>query len=232
MIWALNEQGERVTAQAKIEAVCPICKAGVRAKCGKIISPHWAHVSKEDCDSWSEPETQWHIDWKNKYPAEWQEVVMGCHKADVRTPHGVIEFQNSPISVEDVLAREAHYGDMVWVVNAEKYIKGFDLRKKDSYYTFRWKHAATTWFYPKCPVVLDFGDVGLFWMKKFDPIAPCGGWGVQVTELPSFTWRRSETSIDKYLRYGFSLTDIKSLGAEEIEQQIDIVDFEAEMEEP
>jgi len=53
------------------------------------------------CDNWWENETQWHRDWKNHFPVEWQEVVQIAedgekHIADVKTSEGwVVEFQHS-----------------------------------------------------------------------------------------------------------------------------------------
>ncbi|WDD92819.1 hypothetical protein Bsp3421_002850 [Burkholderia sp. FERM BP-3421] len=73
------------------------------AKCGRVKVWHWAHKGKKPCDPWYESETQWHRDWKDKFPREWQEVVDHdaqsgeIHIADVKTPHGlVLEFQHSP----------------------------------------------------------------------------------------------------------------------------------------
>ena len=67
MIWALKER-ERIKAAPKKEAICPTCLKEVIAKCGRIKVWHWAHKSKLDCDSFSEPETEWHINWKNNFP--------------------------------------------------------------------------------------------------------------------------------------------------------------------
>lgn len=104
------------------------------SKCGKKVIWHWAHVSTKHCDSWWENETQWHRDWKNHYPEEWQEVVHfnssngERHVADVKTDTGLImEFQNSPISSDELEQREAFYNNIVWVINAEKFKKNFHI---------------------------------------------------------------------------------------------------------
>ena len=85
------------------------------AKCGNKKVWHWAHKTKKTCDHWWENETQWHRDWKDQFPVEWQEVVHFAeggekHVADVKTSTGlVIEFQHSAITKEEVLSRTAFY---------------------------------------------------------------------------------------------------------------------------
>jgi competence protein CoiA len=92
-------------------------------KCGEIRVRHWAHLGALHCDPWWE-ETEWHRAWKNKFPAEWREIVLRAqdgekHIADVKTMHGhVIEFQHSYLKGEERRVREAFYGPMVWVVDA------------------------------------------------------------------------------------------------------------------
>lgn len=126
MIWA-EFDGSRVLATPELRktldsqnshAVCPGCKKAVLPKCGSIVTWHWAHRTK-DCDSWSEPESEWHINWKKAFPRPWQEVSMGNHRADVVTPRGVIEFQNSFLSSDEIVERETFYGRMVWVILAK-----------------------------------------------------------------------------------------------------------------
>jgi hypothetical protein len=80
-------------------------------------------------------ETPWHRDWKNAFPASYREVsfadnVMGeLHRADVYTPCGTtIEFQNSPICLQELESREAYYPKLVWVLNGKKF-KGFRVLK-------------------------------------------------------------------------------------------------------
>ena len=49
------------------DATCPICDSKVIPKCGSINVWHFAHESLKDCDTFSEGETEWHIDWKNEF---------------------------------------------------------------------------------------------------------------------------------------------------------------------
>ena len=93
---------------------------------GDIKVWHWAHKSKKMCDHWWENETQWHRDWKNCFPEEWQEVVHFAedgekHIADVKTPSGlVIEFQHSAIKPDEQRSRELFYRNMIWIVDGTR----------------------------------------------------------------------------------------------------------------
>lgn len=116
MKWALVD-GLRSLATPGLVGRCPGCGGEVVAKCGEVLQWHWSHRAAE-CDPWSEPESGWHIAWKNQFPSEWQERVIGPHRADVATPKGVIEFQKSSISTKEIREREAFYGRMLWVIDA------------------------------------------------------------------------------------------------------------------
>lgn len=157
--------------------LCPACKTEVLAKCGSINVWHWAHKIC-DCDPWSEPETQWHINWKNKFPEQCREVVIGNHRADVKIPKGtVIEFQRSPIDAREIIARELHYQDMVWVLHAADFWDNFDTTNRGNYYSFQWKHPRKCWWASNKPILLDFEDGMLFFIKKIHKKTPCRGWG-------------------------------------------------------
>ena len=114
----------RFDARPRLRGTCPCCGSPVVAKCGRFKAWHWAHESRDQCDSWSEPETEWHRAWKSEFPKEWQEVVhfdpstREKHIADVRTRSGlVVEFQYSPISEDEMRAREHFYEKLVWIVS-------------------------------------------------------------------------------------------------------------------
>lgn len=115
---------KKVEAQPKTQGACPHCDAVMISKCGRNKVWHWAHKSRAACDPWWENETEWHRNWKNQFPLEWQEIsapdeITGeRHIADVKTPDGfTLEFQHSPMPPEEMIAREAFYGNMIWVVN-------------------------------------------------------------------------------------------------------------------
>ena len=116
----------RVQPSPGASGICQCCGSALIAKCGTHKVWHWAHKSKQHCDHWWENETQWHRDWKNHFPQDWQEVVHVAddgekHIADVKTPSGlVIEFQHSYIAPEEITARESFYQNMIWIVDGRR----------------------------------------------------------------------------------------------------------------
>ena len=161
--------GERTIAAPKSSGLCPLCKEQVIPKCGRIKIWHWAHKNKEDCDPWYEPETEWHLRWKEEFPQEWQEVSIGNHRADVKTPLKVIEFQNSSLSVDKIEEREQFYGNMVWVLNGETICTNLHFygSRHQNRIKFIWKWARKSWFYAKKPIYIDFGREILCVKKGF-----------------------------------------------------------------
>lgn len=105
------------------KGLCPACGAEMVAKCGQIKVHHWAHKSKQECDSWWERESPWHREWKDNFPLEWQEIVQRDerdekHIADVKTTDDwVIEFQHSRIDPSERQSREIFYQRLIWVVD-------------------------------------------------------------------------------------------------------------------
>lgn len=114
--------GLRSEAIRGFAGVCQACNSPMIAKCGPRRAWHWAHKGLRRCDPWWE-ETKWHLGWKSRFPADWQEVLQRAedgekHIADVKTPDGrVIEFQHSRLKDEERRAREAFYKSMIWVVD-------------------------------------------------------------------------------------------------------------------
>jgi hypothetical protein len=117
--------GSRILATPGTQgSTCPACGSLVLAKCGNHNIRHWAHSNTRDCDTWSEPEGPWHLEWKEVFPQDWREVVIGEHRADIRTSGGlVVELQHSLITPEVVAEREHFYGDMIWIFDATEYAK-------------------------------------------------------------------------------------------------------------
>ncbi|HKG05790.1 MAG TPA: hypothetical protein VKB19_04995 [Pedobacter sp.] len=80
-------------------------------------------------------ETPWHRNWKQAFPPSFREVSFTdtlagqLHRADVHTPCGTtLEFQNSPINIDELKSREAFYPNLVWILNGKK-LKGFRILK-------------------------------------------------------------------------------------------------------
>lgn len=123
---AIDNQNRRMLAVTGEFAICPCCHSSVKAYCGETNIFHWRHVNRADCDTWYEPESEWHINWKNEFPINWREIVINkdsiIHRADILTSNGfVLELQNSSISAETIREREVFYNRMVWLINCTRY---------------------------------------------------------------------------------------------------------------
>lgn len=180
--------GQRREAQPGLSGECPVCEATTIAKCGEKNIWHWAHKGKRNCDRWWENETEWHRDWKNHFPVEWQEVVRCAddgekHIADVKTDQDwVIEFQHSYIKPDERRSREAFYENMVWVVDGlrrKNDLKQFTEAVRDERWVFQELLVVTLrhydcrivdeWSTSRVPVFFDFGEEIFDFDEKFQP---------------------------------------------------------------
>jgi hypothetical protein len=150
---------------------------------------HWAHQSKVACDAWWEKETEWHRRWKDRFPTDWQEVIHHDsvsgekHIADVKTPSGLtLEFQYSPIHPAEVQAREAFYGNMIWIVDGCRNELDPDhfrlslsrpIEAESNEFPVQWwsrSRLFSNWSLSKKPVFFDFGQPEHLWrLSHFDP---------------------------------------------------------------
>lgn len=168
MLYANTADG-RSLAQPGMRGRCAGCGGEVIAKCGEINIWHWAHVAAE-CDSWHEPETQWHLGWKQRFPSSWTEVSMGPHRADVRLEDGtVVEFQHSAISPAEIEERERFYRSMIWVFDASEFRQNLRFVDRDSFVGFTWKWARPSIYAVTKPMFFDIGDGKLFEVRKLYP---------------------------------------------------------------
>ena len=167
---------ERTRPTSGLTGSCPACGGAMIAKCGSQRVHHWAHRAERACDSWWEPETPWHRDWKNAFLFSCQEVILHApsgekHIADVRIGHGLtIEFQHSYLTPDERDAREEFYGNMMWVVDGARlkrdlprFLSGFrsfrPLLVRGLYITPRPDEAfPSDWLNCKVPVFFDFRD--------------------------------------------------------------------------
>ena len=88
--------------------------------------------------------------------------------ADVYSKEVVIEFQNSPISPEEIKLRENFYGEkMLWVVNGMKFLKNIsfearsDLDRLKPILHIEWKYPKKNFSFSNRPVFYDFGGDSL-----------------------------------------------------------------------
>lgn len=172
--------GQRQEAKPDLSGICPACKSPMAAKCGDVRVHHWAHRGRRECDKWWESETEWHRNWKDKFPANWQEVVHPAengewHIADVKTDQGwVLEFQHSHIHPDERKAREVFYQKLVWIVDGTrrkndkaKFFRALEGRKLDGMPFDLWRIPAAgegallrDWTGSNVPVFFDFCDPG------------------------------------------------------------------------
>ena len=117
--------GKLIRATKNAVGYCRDCKTQLIPKCGMIVTHHWAHHPDTNCHCW-EPESKWHLDWKCtlKNPKGNIEVKVVTEekykRADMVTAGGmIIEFQKSPMSLEERLDREEHYRSMLWVIHPD-----------------------------------------------------------------------------------------------------------------
>jgi hypothetical protein len=129
---------EKILASPKMTGICPSCNNKVISKCGEKNIWHWAHENLRNCDSWSEGETEWHMNWKLAFGKEHCEIPIikeTKHIADIKTvKHVIIELQNSPIPSTVIRIRETFYGEkMIWIVNGFNFKLNFRLYPSDTY---------------------------------------------------------------------------------------------------
>lgn len=188
MYFALSEQGIQIRPEVSGQrALCPSCPSEVVGRCGSLNDWHWSHLGSGDCDPWAEPSTQWHVDWQNYLRVRGAAIEVPMekngqrHRADAVLPSGkVIELQHSAISVDEINAREAFYGNMVWLFDirhAYEQDRFLFRRHMGNYRTFRWKHAWKSVAFARAPAHLDLGGGKVFRLQKMFAGPPCGGGG-------------------------------------------------------
>lgn len=157
-----------------LAGICRGCGSRLIARCGRRRVHHWAHYGERHCDSWWEPETDWHVAWKNRFPTAWQEIIAHDaetgekHIADVYTAHGMtLEFQHSRLDPAEREARERFHTNLVWVVDAtrlkndlKRFVENADLmsRLQDWLFVVRDPRQCfpRDWLESSVPVFFDF----------------------------------------------------------------------------
>jgi len=178
MLYALNNQKEKISPSRGESAICPCCEGKVISKCGEIIAWHWAHARGSDCDDWYESDNKWSIDWKNRFNKDNCEIIIDGRRADIKTDNDeIIRLQKRTLSPEEIRDIEEHFGNMVWVFKLDDAVHNIEFRDKGRFTTFRWKYPKKTIAYTSKPTILDLGDNKLFILKKMYKGTPCGGWG-------------------------------------------------------
>lgn len=160
MLFAIVNR-EKIEATPKTIGICPLCDHKVFSKCGEINVWHWAHNKDENCDSWYEPETEWHKNWKLIFGKNNCEIVISQnnvrHIADIRTQDNVIiELQNSPIQKPIIRKREVFYGErMIWIINGKHFKDKFTISASK---TDQFLHDDLEYFRIHSPLSSEYGD--------------------------------------------------------------------------
>jgi competence protein CoiA len=168
--------------------LCPACDAPMVAKCGRIITWHWAHAGGESCDPWRQGETQWHLDWKQRFLAAGARIEVRIerngvmHIADVvgGPPNAefVLELAGVYPPADQIAKREAFYGRMAWLYNSDRFIDRLELYNKAGELRFRWKQPVKSMELHRRPVFWELAArdedhtaddlvARLLWVKRF-----------------------------------------------------------------
>jgi len=147
------------------------------AKRGNILKHHFAFKNKDESNSNYDPwyaakkveggKTEWHSTWQSLSNPNKVEITMTQdgvkHIADMISKQDkVIEFQHSPLSQEEIQAREDFYQDMIWVMDARsnfniKLGTGKIVNNVHSFVAVKFE-SCDWWGYTTKPVYLDIGD--------------------------------------------------------------------------
>jgi competence CoiA-like predicted nuclease len=165
MMFALVD-GQKKLATPEQIATCPSCSEDLIAKCGEIRVWHWSHKADTDCDTWAEPESEWHLGWKKHVPSERTELVIArngvVHRADIIAANGaVLELQANTISSQEIQERESFYKHMAWLFRVT-WADRIHYGKKG----FWWKHGAISQTFIKRPLFWEFEEEGLVQQVK------------------------------------------------------------------
>lgn len=186
MLLAKTPTGERIQPVPRGRALCAQCGGEVLAKCGQLVSWHWAHRVRE-CDSWAEGETEWHLGWKRQVCEAACEVVLDNHRADIRTAGGlVIELQHSPLDPQAIAEREAFYGSMLWLFDARAF--ELSLYPNAAEVSFVWRRPRRTLLAVKKPMYWDLGDGFVLYVKGLSTESPLGGYAGHGVLLDTACW--------------------------------------------
>lgn len=200
MIFARDEQGNAIEATPGARTTCHACGRTLIARCGEIYVNHWAHESGSSCDDWTEPDTDWHLEWKQALPKEWVDQVVerdGSRRfVDALLPDGTgVLFRRRRPSPEETRKREAFFGaeNVIWVFDtrdAKSRFVGVKERDKSNEFEFRWRHARKSVAYPEGYIYLDFGP-RLLMLKGMQVKPPFWGYGQRFERDRFIRWLRN-----------------------------------------
>lgn len=114
------------------EAHCPCCNEKLIARQGSVNTWCFAHRPDSNCLYKDDNNTMspWHIDWQSLFPLETREVFKRNNAGEIRRADILledkkieIEFQHSPITKEEISARNKFWNDLgyttIWVLDCQ-----------------------------------------------------------------------------------------------------------------
>lgn len=140
MLSALDENGKLVSllddVPQKQHFTCPACRSAVRLKNGKVMRPHFAHVSLEACEFYSENESSEHLQLKAElYQAlsRTEKVVVEQVLPDLQqvadvfvNDHLALEVQCSRLSEKRLFQRSKSYQEhgihVLWLLGEKLWL--------------------------------------------------------------------------------------------------------------
>lgn len=128
---ALDKDGYRICADKATKEntyYCPLCGNDLILRQGGLNISHFAHKASACADTWNYDMSEWHYNMQNRFHPEQREVVVKhmeqTHRADVLNSNQVIEFQHSPISMEEIMERNTFYNsagyNVAWVFDVQE----------------------------------------------------------------------------------------------------------------
>lgn len=181
--------GQPTVAAPKAVGVCPGCHTEMVAKCGDIMTWHWAHRPGSDCAYGNDGESGWHMWWKWQFHHAGGRVEVSYrsehgrnHRADAVTVGGlVVEMQHDYLALVDIASREHTYGRMAWIYDGGRFADRLDHGVTvDGTIKFNWSGAAPSITKHQRPVLWHVGaDV---WIVDSLTMRPDGrGWNADGT---------------------------------------------------
>lgn len=160
------------------DAICPLCKSKVVAKCGVIKVHHWAHKKGNPCDSWREADSEWRHRWLEHFVDCDVEAIIENngtrHFADIKTKNGTtVLLRRGRVKEAELRKMEDFFEGLVWIVDlsankraAIKLRNAFRDRTihkvfKNAYRTFGGLGIGIPdeWSRNRYPVIFDFSGV-------------------------------------------------------------------------
>lgn len=155
MLTALDKNGKTVNISNNQELsppfYCPACKSLLHLKKGMIKIPHFAHVSLQNCDSWSENESAQHLELKlelSRWFEQTEKVEIEKYIPEIKQTADLlvndrlaIEIQCSSLSLKRLMERTTSYREkgyyVLWLQGKDLWLKNSitALQKNLLYYT-------------------------------------------------------------------------------------------------